>query len=70
MAEVAAVEKVRDAVAALSGAGWVSVERCAGTPDGLPWLSVNWPGFTRPLSDMDDGAARTKIEAVNRSAIL
>lgn len=34
--EAAAVERVRDAVAALPGAGWVGVERCAGTPDGLP----------------------------------
>lgn len=67
--DTATLIRVRAAVAALPGAGWVSVERCAGTPDGLPWLSVYGAGSARPLGDKDDGAVRTRITDVVRSAL-
>jgi hypothetical protein len=63
------VEAVRDAVSALSGSGWVSVECAGGVPDRCEWLTVYEPGRAVLASGPGAAEQRRKIEQAVRTTL-
>ena len=65
-----AAKRVRNAVQALPGAGWVSVEVCDGTPPGLLWLALYRPGGSERLDGGEwDEIARSVEKAVRTTLV-
>ena len=65
-----AVERVRDAVADLPGARWVSVEWCGDAPASLPWIAVYEPGNAVPMTGGAFAAVAMRIEQTVRRVLL
>lgn len=66
---VQAAERVRRAVEALPGSGWISVEPCLSSPAGSGWLRLYRRGQSKPQSGGDWDALAEQVQRVVRSAL-
>ncbi len=64
-----AVARVREAIAAMPGAGWVDVAACAGAPARLPWLTLYRPGSSHPAEGDAWSGVAAAVEAAVRRAL-
>jgi hypothetical protein len=64
----AAISRVRTAVEALPGSGWVSMEWCASAP-GSSWLRLYRPGYAEAMAGGEWDALGDLVEGVVREAV-
>lgn len=64
-----AVYRVRTAVEAIPGAGWVSVDYSGLVPPDLPWIVLHRPGSSAPLEAEKAGDLAARVEATVRRAL-
>ncbi len=65
-----AVERAREALGALTGAGWVSVEWCGGAPAGASWARAYKRGSAEPLPDPVCNAVLALLKLTVRKALF
>ena len=70
MPPTVAVERAREALRALTGAGWVSVEWCGGAPAGASWARVYKRGSAEPLPDPVCKAVLALLKLTVRKALF
>ena len=70
MAPAVAVERVREAVGAMTGAGWVSVEWCGGAPAEASWVRVFKRGVAELLPPPVGDAVAALVKAAVRKALF
>lgn len=64
-----AIRRVRKAIEALPGAGWISVTWCGDAPPELPWLRLYQPGEGGEQTGNEWDALATDIRAATRGAL-
>ena len=70
MAPAIAVERVREAVGAMTGAGWVSVGWCGGAPAAASWVRVFKQGVAEPLPGPAGEAVAVLLRSTVRKALF
>ena len=70
MAPAVAVERTREALGALAGAGWVSVEWCGEAPTDADWVRVYKPGATESLPIPAGDAVLALLKITVRKALF
>ena len=65
-----AVERAREALEALTGAGWVSVEWCGGAPAEASWARAYQRGSAEPLPDPVRNAVLALLKLTVRKALF
>ena len=65
-----AVERAREALGALTGAGWVSVEWCGGAPAQASWARAYKRGSAEPLPDPVCNCGACALKLTVRKALF
>ena len=65
-----AVERVREAIGAMTGAGWVSIEWCGGAPAEASCLRVFKRGAAEPLPGLAGDAVAALLRMTVRKALF
>ena len=65
-----AVKRAREALAALTGSGWVSVEWCGGAPAEASWARVYKRGSAEPLPNPVCKAVLALLKLTVRKALF